>query len=205
MPIAGIGLFVLLYFIASSLYPGGSNFDRAAVGFSWQSNYWCDLLSHTAKNGEINSAQPVAMTAMGILSASLSVFWYNLPLLFPKSNHYALAGRWAGIISMVLVCFVYTSYHDVIINVAGGFGLIALLTTFASLYRSRLYEMLWLGLFCLLLMVLNQYIYQSGHHLVYLAVVQKVSFATFLTWICLVILLRPSTPATDSTENGNWA
>ena len=189
-PTLGICLFVLLYGLAACQYPGGSNTDRAAVGFSWQHNYWCDLLGSTAKNGQLNTAQPFAMAAMIVLSLSLSAFWYNLPVLFQDRNRWVIAGQLAGILSMILICFISTPYHDRVINVAGGFGLIALLTTLVGLYKSQSYKLLYLGLLGLLLMGLNTYIYYTGHYLTYLPIVQKFSFVIFLAWVSLVTVNR---------------
>ncbi len=38
-PILGSILFVFLYINATLLYPGGSQFDKQSVGFSWTNNY----------------------------------------------------------------------------------------------------------------------------------------------------------------------
>eukprot|EP01041_Mallomonas_annulata_P035984 gene35984-59008_t len=54
--------------------------NQNAKGFSWVHNFWCNLLNETAINGEKNSARPIALVAMLVLSASLSLFW----IIFPK-------------------------------------------------------------------------------------------------------------------------
>ncbi|MFN7116301.1 MAG: hypothetical protein ACK4TA_05840, partial [Saprospiraceae bacterium] len=53
-PLVGIVLFLVLYIVAAFYYPGGSNADHSAKGFSIVHNYWCDLLAIGAKNGQIN-------------------------------------------------------------------------------------------------------------------------------------------------------
>lgn len=66
-PILGVIIFVILYIIATLLYPGGSQIEKNAIGFSWVNNYWCNLLNESATNGQPNSAKPVAMAGMFIL------------------------------------------------------------------------------------------------------------------------------------------
>lgn len=35
--------FLLFYVVATFFYPGGSQLDKTASGFSWTQNYWCNL------------------------------------------------------------------------------------------------------------------------------------------------------------------
>ena len=79
VPIFGTMLFVVLYIVATFLYPGGSQVDKNAVGFSWTNNYWCNLLNENAINGQLNPAKPVALTAMFLLCFTLAYFWFLFP------------------------------------------------------------------------------------------------------------------------------
>lgn len=185
-PTLGICLFGLLYGLAACRYPGGSNADRVAVGFSWQHNYWCDLLGNVGKNGAVNPARPIALTAMLVLCGSLSVFWWLIPLLYPTQSRFVRLSRWAGALSMAIVLFIGTPHHDLVMNVAGAFGLVALTATFWGLYRSRRFALTKFGLFCMLLILLNNYVYYSHQHIAYLPVIQKVTFVLFLLWIVLI-------------------
>ena len=93
-PIFGTVLFVILYFIATLFYPGGSQIDKNSIGFSWLNNYWCNLLNEQAINGQFNSAKPIAMTAIFILCLTLILFWF----LFP--NYVAVAKKLAIVIKL---------------------------------------------------------------------------------------------------------
>lgn len=185
-PSLGICLFGILYGMAACQYPGGSNFDQTATGFSWQHNYWCDLLGNTGKNGAINHARSTALLAMVILGGSLSIFWFLLPSLYPTKNRYVQLSQWAGGLSMGIILFIGTPYHDLVMNVAGGFGLIALVATFLGLYQSRFFKLILFGLFCIVLVGLNNYIYYSHQYILYLPVIQKITFVLFLLWIVLI-------------------
>lgn len=188
LPLVGIGLFLTLFLVATYLYPGGSQADKQAEGFSWLHNYWCNLLNVYAMNGQLNPARPVALTAMGILCAALSVFWYYLPRLFTFGQRGARLIQVAGTASMGSALFIFTAYHDLVILVAGSFGLVALAGTFMGLYRSRLVNLFWFGVACLLFIALNNYIYYMGNSLYYLPVVQKITFAFVLAWISLLTI-----------------
>lgn len=61
------------------MYPGGSEADISAVGFSWRDNYWCNLLNEHAINGQLNEARQVAIAAMSIICLSLVIFWIHFP------------------------------------------------------------------------------------------------------------------------------
>lgn len=186
LPVFGILAFALLYYFASLLYPGGSNADPYSEGFDWADNYWCDLLGQGAKNGRLNPARPLALIAMLVLCTSLAVFWYLLPELFSwhkNSSHFI---RFAGVTSMLLAFFVFTGYHDLVIYVAGIMGLLAIIAAEIGLYKAHVNGLLWLGLFCLALIFINNYIYQSGNFIERLPVIQKFSFFIFFLWVILL-------------------
>lgn len=184
-PVFGVMLFVALYLLAASLYPGGSQTDTHAPGFSWINNYWCNLLNETAINGQPNTAKPVAITGMFVLCLTLMSFW----LLFPN---YVDVGKnikrliWiSGVLAMVASIFLSSSInHDLITNLASLLGLIAMAGVFVGLYKSKWMGLFGFGVFNILLVVINNYVYYSRGLIIYLPVIQKITFASFLIWIC---------------------
>lgn len=185
MPGAGIILFILLYTIATFLYPGGSKVEQSATGFNWLHNYWCELTDVYSINGQPNSARPLALMAMVILCISLSIFWYFLPMLFPAHPVYKII-RYSGIMSMGIGVFMFTGYHDLVIDIGGLLAAIALTATFVGLYQSKMYSFFTYGLACLLLMLFNYIIHKTGIFLSCLAVFQKITFVIVAIWIVLV-------------------
>ncbi len=183
LPICGITLFFILYFTAALMYSGGSQVDKTAKGFSLLHNYWCDLLADKAQNGEPNIAQPIAISAMILLCTSLVVFWYYLPKLFEPDIRYGHIIQRTGMTSMMIPPFLFTSYHDTVINMGGGLGVIALVLTFINLYKSKFYKLFVVGILCLILCILNYFIYETKIFLSLLAVTQKISFVLFLGWL----------------------
>jgi hypothetical protein len=142
----GILVFALLYVAATFYYPGGSNADKTTAGFDWFNNYWCDLTGQFAKNGATNSARPIALTAMIILCSTLAVFWFYVPRLF-SDNKFNQVIRYAGITSMTVAVFLFTDFHDTVINVAGTLGIAALTGVFIGLYKNNLTKLFGYGVF----------------------------------------------------------
>lgn len=182
-PLLGIKIFTVLYIVAAFRYPGGSQVDKYARGFSWINNYWCNLLNEDAINGQQNPARPVALTAMLILCLTLASFWF----MFPRYMNFGLYGRLAmqlsGAIAMTIAMFLFTHLHDIVIDVASVFGLVAIAGTFSGLYKSKWYGLFRFGIFNLMLVALNNYLYYTKGMIIYLPVVQKITFASFLIWI----------------------
>ena len=188
-PVWGILLFIIFYFLSASAYPGGSDADKTAKGFSWQHNYWCELLANEAQNGQPNSARPIAITAMIILAISLIIFWYTIPTLFTNKKIISKIITYTGIGSMLVTPFLLTNSHDLVINIAGILGCIAIIGLLANLFRLRLYFLFYLGIFCLMLCGLNNYVYYSNNLMTYLPVIQKISFLIFLLWFILLCVM----------------
>jgi hypothetical protein len=189
MPVLGTALFAVLYFIATFYYPGGSQFDKNSVGFSWINNYWCNLINTTALNGQPNEAQPFALTAMFILCASLIAFWLRFPEHTRINIFLKRTIQVCGTLSMIIGFFLFTAFdHDLITNLASLFGLIAATGTLIGLLKNSWYTLFRFGLLNMLLIVLNTILYYDKHLIFYLPLVQKLTFATFLVWICLINL-----------------
>ena len=185
---AGIGLFFCLYFSATLNYPGGSQADAFSSGFSWSDNYWCNLLDTTAINGAINTARPFALAAMIVLSLTLTVFWYGFPVFAGMGKTCLHIIRYTGMAAMATAFFLFIGPHDIIINVASLFGLIAVIGTLAGLYHLKSKRLFFMGILNLVLVVINNVFYYKQGLLLYLPVVQKISFLFFLSWFSLISL-----------------
>lgn len=186
-PVAGSLLFLVLYFLAASAYPGGSQADSRAKGFSWMHDYWCNLLAEKAINGQANAARPLAYTALAFLALSLLSFWMVAAQTMRFAKRTKLILLLCGVVSLLLLPFLTTPYHDTAINVSASLGLVVMCTVYAGLYRAGWYFLASFGLFNLLLIALNNYIYYCTS-LYWLPLVQKFTFLSFLLWVCFVTL-----------------
>lgn len=185
-PVFGILLFGLLYIAAALYYPGGSQVDQHSIGFSWINNYWCNLLNEKAINGQHNGGRPIALAGMVILCLSLSLFWF----LFPRYIHFGMQTRvmiqLSGTLSMMIAIFLFTNFHDAITYVASFIGLIAVVGTFIGLYKIKWFGLFRFGILNMLLVGLNNYLYYTKGMIIYLPVIQKITFVSFLLWICWI-------------------
>jgi hypothetical protein len=186
-PFFGTLIFVLLYFVATVFYPGGSQADKNAIGFSWINNYWCNLLNETAINGHPNPAKPIALTGMFVLCCTLSCFWFIFPTQINISKTLQRTIQVSGILAMTVAFFLFTHLnHDLVTNLASSFGAIATIGTFIGLYKNKLFALFAFGLLNILFVALNNLCYYNNDLIVYLPVIQKISFATFLVWVCCI-------------------
>jgi len=139
-----------------------------------------------AINGQHNPARPISLTAMSVLCLTLAIFWYIFPRQIGLQKIGRLSIQISGAISMTIGMFIFTNLHDMVINIAGFFGLIAIIGTFMGLYKMNWRKLFWLGIFNLTLVALNNILYYGNGLLIYLPVVQKITFLFFLLWICLI-------------------
>ncbi len=186
-PVFGTILFVVLYIVATIFYPGGSQVDNNSIGFSWANNYWCNLLNENAINGQHNAAKPIALTGMFVLCLTLTFFWMLFTKHISVSRKLKLLIRISGTLAMTIAFFLFTNIdHDLVTNLSSFFGLIATVGTFIGLYKTRWYGLFAVGLLNILLVILNNYFYYNKELIIYLPIIQKVSFLFFLIWICCI-------------------
>ncbi len=186
LPFYGSVLFAGLYLIATLYYPGGSQADISSKGFSWVNNYWCNLLSEKAMNGQINGAKPIAITALFVLCITLATFWFIFPRYSNFKRNRRILFQISGILSMLIAMFLFTNFHDIIVDIASLFGFIAMVGTFIGLNKLKWKKLFWLGMFNLILIGINNILYYVEGLIDYLPVVQKITFFFVLLWICLI-------------------
>jgi hypothetical protein len=186
-PVLGTILFATLYVVATFYYPGGNQQDINSDGFSWRNNYWCNLLNDEAVNGSSNTAQPIALIAMFILCLIFIYFWITFPKYADLNKQYKRTIQASGILAMTIGFFLSTRFdHDAITSLASLFGLIALTGTLIGLNKNRWKVLFYFGILNILFFTANIYLYFHKDYITYLPVVQKITFATFLIWICSI-------------------
>ncbi len=84
---------------------------------------------------------------------------------------------------MVIAFLLFTNLnHKFVINLALVCGLIAVAGALVALYKERWLGPFAFGLLNLLLVALNNFVYHTDGFIIYLAVVQKITFVSFLLW-----------------------
>ncbi len=184
----GIFVYLILYFIASRYYPGGSNFDKSQVGFHWLTNYWCELLGEYSKNGYINKARPIALVGMIFLSTSISIFWIQLPDSFTLNKISKKIIQSSGFLSMLFFSLIFTDFHDLFIGLAVFFGAIAFILTLYYFYQMGHSKMFIFGSICLILVAFNNLMYLFNFQLNHLPILQKITFISIFIWIVSITI-----------------
>lgn len=140
-------------------------------------------------NGQLNSAKPIAMAAMFVLCLTLILFWFLFPEYIMVDKKIALTIKVCGSLAMITGFLLFTNInHDLLTNLASGFGVIATIGVLIGLYKIRWKGLFVFGLLNFLLVGLNNYVYYTKGMIIYLPVVQKITFALFLIWICSIDL-----------------
>ncbi len=204
VPYLGMLVFLLLYVLAALHYPGGSYSHPNAKGFSFWDNYLCDLLDTYTITGVTNGARNWARMALLVLCSSLMYLWFHLPKLFPAKNSNMKLLKFAGIGALVITLFMTAGNHDVVVRIAGLFGVVGMLTLFVELFRAKYYKLFGCGMYCLLILLVNYYIYETEVYLAALPVIQKITFVSFIVWFLLMdfsLYKRLKVRGEDNYEN----
>lgn len=188
VPFIGMALFCIFYVIAAIYYPGGSYVNPDQIGFSFLDNYLCDLLDSNAINGNENIARIPSRIAFGILCLTLIFIWYQIPRLFKTKNFNHDLIRVCGIIAMLAAFFLASGTHDTIVYTAGIVGSVAFLATFIELFKEGYYKLFILGICCLVLILVNFVVYETGNNRNILPIIQKITFIICISWFLLLMV-----------------
>ena len=183
IPYFGIVLFIGLYVYSSTLYPGGSQADLNAEGFSWVNNYWCNLMNANGQNGQVNPARSTAIFAWIVLCMSMMVFFIQFAIILVNIRWWRQVIIIGAVFSMIFASLIFSKYHDLMTTLSSLFGLFVVIGIIREIYRSDLVMYKFLGLLCLILLGLNNFIYYSEAFLQWLPILQKISMAIVLLWI----------------------
>jgi len=186
IPIIGMVTFIVLYMKAAMVYPGGSAIYPDQIGFNFWNNYLCDLLDEYALNGELNKSRTYARWALTVLCTSLMLLWFYLPNLFAKKNLNQHIMWFSGLVSLLVVFFMATQNHDQVVRIAGVFGMIAIISCSRELFKAHYIRMSALGIICLIIFLINYFIYETGMYINALPSIQKVTFASCLLWFLIL-------------------
>ncbi len=190
-PIFGIGLYIAIFTIAASQYPGGSTNLPHANGYSFFHNLLCDAMDPITKNGSVNNARFIAVISHLILSFTMISFFYILPKIFLVKNRNTKLISFFGITTMTVFIFMSTKYHDLIVTITGVLGTIALIPLFIELHRYENKRLKYLVYFCYLMSIIVFLIFETKIGFYYLPIIQKITFgidALWVIWTCLIVI-----------------
>ncbi|WP_282135546.1 hypothetical protein [Seonamhaeicola maritimus] len=196
LPTIGILLFIGIYIYASKLYPGGSQADLSSMGFDWSNNYWCNLMREEGLNGIQNKARPVAAIGITILISSMIVFFFQFANYFEKNRIWKMTIKITGALAMISAAFIFTKYHDIMTTILSICGTVVIIGMIRALHKNQLTLMKVMGIFCIVIIGLNNFFYYNKDLIQYSPLVQKGVFIMILTWTIVLnfIINRKNVP-----------
>jgi len=192
---AGILISLLLLFIATTRYPGGSLFDRNSIGFDWSKNFISNLFGAKAVNGQDNPARIWADAGMMILSLSFSLFFISYSKRIPVKSAGKVI-RFSGVAGMFCTALIVTPLHDIMVTISSTLFLVSIFYITVFILKSRLHLFKIFCLISLLIFYYTLYLYGAGKFGT-LPVMQKI---TFFSMILLVLGLQFFTKKEDFTS-----
>lgn len=130
--LGSIALFVALYAIAIVRYPGGTWFDRHAIGYDLWRNFVCDLTQPVALDGRPNPGAVFGKASMLAFDAGLSLGFLGTLRLGAPSAGMARVIRALSLVSFVgiaavplLPSLVFGALHSVAVLCGATAGLFA--------------------------------------------------------------------------------
>nr|WP_297788690.1 hypothetical protein [uncultured Allomuricauda sp.] len=191
LPTIGILVFIGIYIYASNLYPGGSLADVNSAGFDWLNNHWCNLMRENALNGVQNQARPVAIVGITLLCASMIIFFFQFANHFETNRNWNITIKISGALGMLSACFIFTIYHDIMTTILSVFGTLVIIGMLRALYKNRLIMLMVMGVFCILIVGMNNYFYYNENLTQYSPIIQKIAFVLILSWtVCLNLTIN---------------
>jgi hypothetical protein len=196
--LTGIVIALVLLFIATRHYPGGSQHDANSVGFDWRNNYLSNLFSVKAVNGADNTSRPWAVAGMFFLCASFGLFFIDFSNKIPQKSAAGII-RYFGAAAMLFAFLAVTPYHDIMVTIADTMALVSIFYITVFVFKSKLLFFKFLSVTCLLVLYTANYVYYTSNYLEILPVLQKASLLLTISW---VLGLQYFTAASDFQSGG---
>lgn len=153
LPLFTIAASLPLFALAVAQYPGGNDWDTAAVGFRFTRNYVCALFQPLALDGSANASRKFAIPAMLMLCVSMAyMFWAVSRQCHERATRKII--EIFGIGTMVYTFLgVNTPMHDLLVLIAAAFFSIAAIGMLRMLHATRRLISVLAGVLCLALLI----------------------------------------------------
>lgn len=185
IPIFGIFIFSVLYFIATFFYPGGTEVHPEYTVHKLSENYLCDLMSAKTYSGKENPAQTLAVLALSLLTLSFIPYWRGLAKIFNTRASRILIGHF-GALSMIVAALVFTPMHDLAVYISVFLGFTAFGSVIIHIRHHRNEFMI--SFLPVIFMILNFIFWHFKYQLDWLPLIQKGAFLTFFIWVIVLSL-----------------
>ncbi len=172
--LTGVAISLILMIIATSIYPGGSMFDKNSVGFDWTKNFISNLFGTKALNGAENPSRIWAYLGMILLPFSYAIFFVNMSKKIPDRNAgYIL--KYGGAANILCMFLIVTPLHDLMLNISITLFWTCIVVVTVFILKTRLHLFKFLCVICLLIFYYSLYLWGTSDWDL-LPIMQKVNF-----------------------------
>jgi len=178
----GIIISLVLLFIATLYYPGGSQHDINSIGYDWKNNYISNLLGEEAVNGADNASRFWAIPGVFFFSISSALFFIKCSKKIPDKTASKVI-KYFGVGAAIFAFLTATPYHDTMVTIADTLSLVSIFYITVFTFKSKLHFSKILSVIYMLATYCSTYIYYTSSYLEVLPIMQKVTFALSIIWI----------------------
>ena len=172
----GVTISLILMIIATSIYPGGSMFDKNSIGFDWTKNFISNLFATKALNGSENSSRIWACLGMIILPFSYAIFFINMAKKIPEKNAGNIL-KYLGAANILFMFLIVTPLHDLMLNISITLFWTCIVVITVFILKTRLHLFKFFCVICLLIFYYSLYLWGTNDWSL-LPIMQKVNFAS---------------------------
>lgn len=160
---------LILIVKASFVYPGGSLFDKNAIGFQWSENFMSNLFQTTAINGSENHGMIWALIGMAFHAVGYGIFFINMSEKI-SSTKWAKFLKFIGVANIIFIFLIATPLHDI--------GVISIILTLIGLFTITVFVLkskLHVFKFCCIICLLTYYCFFAlfGFNIIGLAIIMQ--------------------------------
>ena len=184
IPIVGVVAAIALLAISTLRYSGDVHWTRVTVSL---------LCAPELPNGDSNLGRGLPIASLSLLCASMSML-FELVSRLADTRGLRKTIQIAGIGSMVYALLTATPMHNLMVNIALVFFLVAIFAIVNMLYRKRQLVLAITGITCIVLKLFSVSLYYTNSYTEIWGVLQKLSFILTTGWLFTVLLLVKPKP-----------
>ncbi|XQW83587.1 hypothetical protein ACOYR1_10505 [Thalassotalea piscium] len=166
--------------------------DTSTIGYSWSGNTISSLFQPYALNGSENTSRFFAITSALFYCLSLSFVFVTIAKNSASLLHQSII-KTAGIGSMVYAFLIVTPMHNLMVNIALAFYVVAVFTLLHSLYVLKLRGLVVFGVCCIALPLFNAVLYYFDVLSALLPAIQKLGLFACVIWFLVIYYFQSST------------
>jgi hypothetical protein len=192
VPIVGIVLAIGLFAIATCQYSGNVHWSRVTISL---------LCASSLPDGAPNPSRGLPIGALLLLCFSMALLFEMISRVAATRGQRSTI-QIAGIGSMVYAFLTATPMHNLMVNIAVGFFLVAIVTVAYMLFRKQHYVLAIAGIACIFMKMGSVSLYYTNSYTEAWGVLQKMTFILTTAWLIAVLLTAKPKIGRDTTYQG---